>query len=47
MTSSGDALGTLAGPAGVGALCLLGVFLFLDGRAPSLFPTFELPDADR
>jgi len=41
MSSSGDALATFAGPAGVGALCLLGAFLFLDGRAPSLFPTFE------
>jgi hypothetical protein len=25
----------------VGALCMLGVFLVLDGRAPSLFPTVE------
>jgi hypothetical protein len=38
----GDALSTFAGPSGVGALCLLAVFLFLDGRAPELFPTFEL-----
>jgi hypothetical protein len=41
MSSSGDALASFAGPAGVGALCLLGAFLFLDGRAPGLFPTFE------
>src|ERR1039458_3000987 len=41
MPNIGDSLSTFAGPAGVGALCLLGVFLFLDGRAPSLFPTFE------
>jgi hypothetical protein len=26
---------------GVGALCILGVFLLLDGRAAHLFPTFE------
>src|SRR4029453_16968156 len=41
MTSSGDALTGFAGPAGVGSLCLLGAFLFLDGRAPGLFPTVE------
>jgi hypothetical protein len=41
MSTSGDSISTLAGPAGVGALCLLGLFLFLDGRAPDLFPTFE------
>jgi hypothetical protein len=42
MSVFGDALSTFAGPTGVGALCLLAVFLFLDGRAPDLFPTFEL-----
>jgi len=36
-----DSIGTFAGATGVGALCLLGVFLLLDGRAPNLFPTFE------
>lgn len=36
-----DSLTTVAGPTGVGALCMLGVFLILDGRAPSLFPTVE------
>lgn len=36
-----DSLATVAGPTGVGAMCMLGVFLFLDGRAPSLFPTVE------
>ena len=36
-----EPLSTLAGPAGVGALCLLGVFLFLDGIEPTLFPTVE------
>ena len=41
MSSSGDALASFAGPAGVGALSLLGAFLFLDGRAPDLFPTIE------
>ena len=41
MSTFGDALSTFAGPAGVGALCLLAAFLFLDGRAPELFPTFE------
>jgi hypothetical protein len=41
MSAFGDALSTFAGPAGVGGLCLLAVFLFLDGRAPDLFPTFE------
>jgi len=30
-----------AGAAGIGALCFLGIFLFLDGRAPDLFPTVE------
>lgn len=38
---SAESISTIAGPAGIGALCLLGVFLFLDGRAPSLFPTVE------
>ena len=41
MPGAGDTIATFAGPAGVGALCLLGVFLFLDGWAPDLFPTFE------
>jgi len=36
-----EALGTFAGPTGVGALFFLGVFLILDGRAPQLFPAFE------
>ena len=36
-----ESLGTFAGPAGVGALFFLGLFLFLDGRAPKLFPAFE------
>ena len=30
-----------AGASGVGALCFLGIFLFLDGRAPNLYPTVE------
>jgi hypothetical protein len=36
-----ESITAVAGPAGVGALCILGVFLFLDGRAPDLFPTVE------
>lgn len=36
-----DSLSTIAGPAGVGAICILGVFLLLDGRSPSIFPTVE------
>jgi len=36
-----ESLSAFAGPTGVGALCFLGVFLFLDGRAPSLFPAVE------
>lgn len=36
-----DNLAAAAGPTGVGALCILSAFLFLDGRAPSLFPTVE------
>jgi len=36
-----DSIAAVAGPAGVGAICILGVFLFLDGRAPELFPTVE------
>lgn len=42
MPSGGDAISAFAGPAGVGALCILAAFLFLDGRAPDLFPTVEL-----
>ena len=38
---SSDAFSTVAGPAGVGALCMLGVFLILDGRSPHIFPTVE------
>src|SRR4051812_27108001 len=38
---SAESLSNFAGPTGVGALCLLAVFLFLDGRAPDLFPTVE------
>ncbi len=30
-----------AGASGVGSLCFLGIFLFLDGRVPSLYPTVE------
>src|SRR5690242_15419631 len=41
MAGSTDSLGTFAGAAGVGALCILGVFLLLDCRAPTLFPTVE------
>src|SRR6185436_12363728 len=41
MTGAADSLGAFAGATGVGALCILGVFLFLDGRAPTLFPTIE------
>jgi hypothetical protein len=36
-----DSLSTIAGPAGVGAICILGVFLLLDGRSPNIFPTVE------
>ena len=36
-----DPTGIFAGATGVGALCVLGVFLVLDGRAPELFPTLE------
>lgn len=36
-----ESLSTIAGPAGVGALCILGVFLVLDGRSPGIFPTVE------
>ena len=39
---STESITTIAGPAGVGALCFLGIFLFLDGRAPTLFPTVEV-----
>jgi len=41
MSGAADSIGTFAGATGVGALCLLGIFLLLDGRAPTLFPTFE------
>jgi hypothetical protein len=41
MSGVTDSLGTFAGATGVGALCILGVFLLLDGCAPTLFPTFE------
>ena len=41
MAGGNDSLGTFAGATGVGALCILGVFLLLDGQAPTLFPTFE------
>lgn len=36
-----DSLTAVAGPSGVGALFLLGVFLFADGFAPEIFPTVE------
>lgn len=36
-----DSIAIVAGPAGAGALCMLGIFLTLDGRAPNLFPTVE------
>lgn len=36
-----ETIAGVAGPTGVGALFVLGVFLFLDGRAPDLFPTVE------
>jgi len=36
-----ESLSAFAGPTGVGALCFLGIFLFLDGRAPSIFPAVE------
>ncbi|VVO50407.1 hypothetical protein PS862_00282 [Pseudomonas fluorescens] len=36
-----ESLSTIAGPTGVGSLCMLGLFLLFDGRAPSLLPTFE------
>jgi hypothetical protein len=41
MSGVTDSLGTFAGGTGVGSLCILGVFLLLDGRAPTLLPTFE------
>jgi hypothetical protein len=41
MSNFGGDISTFAGPTGVGALGILGVFLFLDGRAPGFFPTFE------
>jgi hypothetical protein len=41
MSGATDSLGTFAGATGVGALCILGVFLLLDGRSPTLFPAFE------
>lgn len=41
MKDAADALGSVAGATGVGTLCLLALFLFLDGCAPKLFPTFE------
>lgn len=41
MKDAADALGSVAGATGVGTLCLLALFLFLDGRASGLFPTFE------
>lgn len=37
-----DSIASVAGPAGVGAICMLGVFLFFDGLAPALFPTVEI-----
>jgi len=36
-----ESLSTVAGPAGVGSLCILGMFLALDGHAPAIFPTVE------
>jgi hypothetical protein len=36
-----ESLSTVAGPAGVGSLCILGVFLVLDGVQPDVFPTVE------
>lgn len=41
MKDATDAVGSVARATGVGTLCLLALFLFLDGRAPNLFPTFE------
>ena len=41
MAGPTDSIGAFAGATGVGALCILGVFLLLDGRAPALFPTVE------
>lgn len=32
----------VVGPTGVGAICGLGIFLFLDGLVPDLFPTVEI-----
>jgi hypothetical protein len=36
-----ESVAGIVGPAGVGALAMLSIFLFLDGRAPGLFPTVE------
>jgi hypothetical protein len=36
-----DSITAVAGPAGVGVLGILGVFLFFNGRGPDLFPTVE------
>src|SRR6185436_16121358 len=42
MPNTSEALGSFAGATGVGALCLLAMFLFIDGRARNLFPTVEV-----
>jgi hypothetical protein len=42
MLESTQTLGSFAGATGVGALCFLAVFLFLDGCARSLFPAVEI-----
>jgi hypothetical protein len=37
-----ESLASVAGPSGVGALCVLGIFLFVDGRSPQFYPTVEV-----
>jgi hypothetical protein len=41
MAASSESLAGLAGPAGVGAICFLAMFLFLDGRNGNLLPSVE------
>jgi len=36
-----ESLTGFAGPAGIGAICILAAFLFLDGQNPNLFPSVE------
>ena len=41
MPNTSDVLGSFAGATGVGALCVLAMFLFFDGRASNLLPNVE------